>query len=148
MKRVIAHWTAGAGRASAEDKAHYHRLVEYDGTVVAGAEAVEDNIVTSDGDYAAHTLRLNTGSIGVAMCGMRGAVEHPFDAGPSPLNEAQFNAFCKLVADLCVEYGIRHTPDGPHACRGPDNAWGAAAGQMGCCAAALAGRSPRGSISR
>ena len=110
MKRVIAHWTAGAGRASAEDKAHYHRLVEYDGTVVAGAEAVEDNIVTSDGDYAAHTLRLNTGSIGVAMCGMRGAVEHPFDAGPSPLNEAQFNAFCKLVADLCVEYGIPVTP--------------------------------------
>ena len=115
MKRVIAHWTAGAGRASAKDKAHYHRLVEYDGTVVAGAEAVEDNIVTSDGDYAAHTLRLNTGSIGVAMCGMR----YPY-----------------------------YATNGTHTCRGPDNAWGAAAGQMGRCAAALARRSPRGSIRR
>ena len=78
MKRVIAHWTAGAGRASREDKEHYHLLVEYDGSVVRGKEDVEDNIVTSDGDYAAHT--------------------------------AQFNAFCKLVADLCVEYGIPVTP--------------------------------------
>lgn len=110
MTRIIAHWTGGGGRASVDDRAHYHRLVEYDGTVVHGAEAIEDNIVTSDGDYAAHTLRLNTGSIGVAMCGMRGAKEHPFDAGPSPLTEEQFNSFCQMIAGLCLEYGIPVTP--------------------------------------
>jgi hypothetical protein len=80
--------------------------VEFDGTIVDGVEAIADNIVTSDGDYAAHTLNLNTRSIGVAMCGMRGAVEQPFDAGPSPLNEVQFMSFCKMVADLCVEHSI------------------------------------------
>lgn len=110
MKRVIGHWTAGGGRASADDRTHYHRLVEYDGTVITGTEEIEDNIVTSDGDYAAHTLRLNTGSIGIAMCGMRGAKEHPFEAGPSPLNEVQFTAFCRVIAGLCVEYSIPVTP--------------------------------------
>jgi N-acetyl-anhydromuramyl-L-alanine amidase AmpD len=110
MKRVIVHWTGGGGRASAEDRIHYHRLVEYDGTVVDGKEDISDNIVTADGDYAAHTLRLNTGSIGVAMCGMHEAVEHPFSVGPSPLTEPQFNATCKLVASLCLEYGIPVTP--------------------------------------
>lgn len=110
MKRVIAHWTAGGGRASELDREHYHRLVEHDGTIVLGNEGIEDNIVTSDGDYAAHTLRLNTGSIGVAMCGMRGAKEHPFDAGPSPINGRQFDVFCQMIADLCLEYGIQVTP--------------------------------------
>ena len=61
-------------------------------------------------DYAAHTLRLNTGSIGIAMCGMRDAKEHPFEAGPSPINETQFTAFCRVIADLCVEYSIPVTP--------------------------------------
>lgn len=110
MTRIIGHWTGGGGRASADDRKHYHRSVEYDGTVVHGTEAIADNIVTADGDYAAHTLGLNTGSIGVAMCGMQGAKEHPFNAGPSPINEEQFNAFCQVIAGLCLEYGIPVTP--------------------------------------
>lgn len=110
MKRIIAHWTAGGSRASALDKEHYHRLTEYDGTLVHGTEEIADNIVTSDGDYAAHTLNLNTGSIGVAMCGMRGAQENPFVPGPSPLTEPQFNAFCQMIAGLCLEYGVSVTP--------------------------------------
>lgn len=110
MDRVIVHWTAGGNRASASDRRHYHKLVEYDSTIVDGTEDIEDNIVTSDGDYAAHTLRLNTGSIGVAMCGMRGAQESPFEPGPSPLTEQQFRACAALVADLCREYSIPVTP--------------------------------------
>ena len=106
MDRIITHWTAGGGRASSTDRQHYHRLTEWDGNIVAGTEAIEDNIVTSDGDYAAHTRNLNTGSIGVAMCGMRGAIEYPFDPGPSAISEKQFNAHCVLVADLCRTYGI------------------------------------------
>lgn len=106
IKRVILHWTAGGNRASDLDKAHYHRLVEYDGTIIAGTEAIADNIVTSDGDYAAHTLNLNTGSIGVGLCGMREAIESPFTEGPSPLTEKQFRAGCILIADLCREYSI------------------------------------------
>lgn len=110
MKRIIGHWTGGAGRASALDREHYHRLAEFDGTIVFGNETIADNIVTSDGDYAAHTLRLNTGSIGVACCGMAGAIESPFSAGDHPIREEQFNAFCKLIAELCLEYSIPVTP--------------------------------------
>ena len=42
---------------------------------------------------------------------MHEATEHPFDAGPSPINEAQFMAACQMMAALCFEYGIPVTPD-------------------------------------
>lgn len=106
LKRIILHWTAGANRASDMDRKHYHRLIEGDGKIVKGNHEIADNIVTSDGDYAAHTLRLNTGSIGVAVCGMHGAVESPFDLGPYPITEQQLDAACGLIADLCREHAI------------------------------------------
>lgn len=110
MKRIIAHWTGGANRASSLDREHYHKIVEIDGTVVTGNETIADNIVTSDGDYAAHTLHLNTGSIGVAVCGMAGAVESPLSCGDHPITETQFDAFCETIARLCLEYDIEVTP--------------------------------------
>lgn len=110
MDRVIIHWTGGNKTASVEDLAHYHKLIEQDGHVVTGTEAIEDNVVTGDGDYAAHTLRMNTGSIGVAMCGMCFAVEEPFDPGPAPITKKQFDAMCREVAALCIQYGIKVTP--------------------------------------
>lgn len=113
LKRTITHWTAGGNRANATDLDHYHFVTEYDGTVVPGKKEPEDNIVTSDGDYAAHVLNMNTGSIGVAMAGMRDAVESPFDAGPSPLTEKQFEAHCVLLAELHRKYAI---PVGPKTC--------------------------------
>jgi len=82
MERSISHWTGGGGRASAVDLRSYHFLTEFDGNYVKGHEDIVDNVVTSDGDYAAHTLHLNTGSMGLGMCGMHGAIEAPFDAGP------------------------------------------------------------------
>src|SRR6056297_1984673 len=106
MKRSISHWTGGGGRANETDRAHYHKITEYDGTVVDGTEAIEDNITTADGDYAAHTLGLNSGSGGFAMAGMRGAVEYPFDPGPSPINEQQFEAYCAMLADFHLSYDI------------------------------------------
>lgn len=106
IKRSITHWTAGGGRASPVDKKHYHFITEYDGTVVAGKEEIEDNIVTSDGDYAAHVLNLNTGSAAFAMAGMRGATQVPFDPGPSPLTNEQFERHCRLLADFHQSRGI------------------------------------------
>jgi hypothetical protein len=106
IERSITHWTAGGGRASDLDKKHYHRITERDGTVVNGTEAIEDNIVTGDGDYAAHVRNLNTGSAGFAMAGMREAKEFPFDPGPSPITRAQFEAHCKMVAEFHMDYGI------------------------------------------
>lgn len=106
LKRTITHWTAGGNRANDSDLEHYHFVTEHDGKVVKGREEPDDNIVTTDGDYARHVLNLNTGSIGVAMAGMHGAVESPFDAGPSPITEKQFEAHCLLLAELHRQYSI------------------------------------------
>lgn len=106
IKRSITHWTGGGGRASPLDKKHYHRITEFDAQIVEGNEEIADNIVTADDDYAAHTLNLNTGSGGFAMAGMLGAIENPFDAGSAPINERQFEAHCRMLADFHAGQGI------------------------------------------
>ena len=106
MKRIIIHWTAGAHRANHIDKRHYHLLIEGDGTVVPGDKLPEANESTSDGDYAAHTRALNTGSIGVAVCAMHGAQERPFRAGGYPITDVQVDSLIEVVADLCATYRI------------------------------------------
>lgn len=110
MKGVIVHWTAGGSKASADDRKHYHILIEDDGTLVRGIPSIKDNAAPKTAAYAAHTLNCNTGFIGVALCGMRGAVERPFDAGPSPLTARQWDVLKRTVATLCRRYSIPVTP--------------------------------------
>ena len=74
--------------------------------MVPGKYHPEDNISATDGKYAAHTLKANTGRIGVAVCGMMGAVERPFSAGPSPITWSQITVLVGLLADLCRRYDI------------------------------------------
>ncbi len=111
MIRIIWHWTAGSHTANTTDKRHYHFIIEGDGTVVAGNHLPEVNAVlhnpNSSSTYAAHTRGLNTGSIGIAVAAMRGAQERPFNAGPSPITEAQVEALVKLTARLCAQYDIQ-----------------------------------------
>lgn len=104
--RLIIHWTAGGPTASALDKRHYHSLTEADGTLVMGDTPEDENISTTDGIYAAHTLMLNTGSLSHAMCGMLGAKERPFSSGPSPLTERQVTAACRNVAAMCRRWNV------------------------------------------
>lgn len=104
--RTISHWSAGGGRANASDREHYHGITEYDGNFVKGNEDIIDNVVVSDGDYAAHTLNLNTGSAAFCLAGMIGAVESPFDPGSAPLTEVAFEAHCKVLAEFHMAAGI------------------------------------------
>lgn len=106
MERVIIHWTAGGPSASDVDKWHYHWIIQQDLRVVEGDEGVTDNVVTGDGDYAAHTLRLNTGSIGVALDGMHGARERPFSPVGFPITERQLEMTAQVVAGICTKYKI------------------------------------------
>jgi hypothetical protein len=110
VKRIILHWTAGGHKANGVDLRHYHFVIEGDGTVVTGNQPVGANLRIenpSDGStYAAHTRGLNTGSIGIALAGMRGAKERPFSAGPSPITHAQIDALGKLAARLAVQHRI------------------------------------------
>jgi hypothetical protein len=110
MKRIIFHWTAGGNTPSNLDKGHYHFLIDGSGKVHRGKWPVEANDRPVKGQYAAHTLNCNTGSIGVAVCAMAGAVERPFDAGRAPIIPAQVEALATLCRDLGRQYGIPVTP--------------------------------------
>lgn len=106
MKRIIVHWTAGTYSASALDKEHYHLLIEGDGTVVAGKHPVSANSAPPREPRASHTRNCNTGSIGVAVCCMAGAIERPFTPGRFPLTQHQWETMARVVAELCARYKI------------------------------------------
>lgn len=109
MQRIIVHWTAGTNTASRDDKGHYHALIEGSGNVVRGTPGIALNASPLKPGYAAHTLNCNTGSIGVSLCGMAGAIEAPFDPGRYPITEASWNAMLGVVATLADRYGIPST---------------------------------------
>ena len=112
MQRIIAHWSEGRAKANDTDKLHYHLLVEGGKTprLIRGDHSIADNASTGDGVYAAHTRGCNTGSIGIALCGMMDCQESPFEAGPEPITEAQWNLMVQAIAVLCQRYRIPVTP--------------------------------------
>lgn len=110
LTRIVMHWSAGADSNQDDDREHYHFIVTRSGKQVAGVHKPEANVNIKNGIYAAHTRGLNTGSIGVAMDAMRGAIESPFEAGPEPITGPQLLAFVQLVADLAMTYEIPVTP--------------------------------------
>lgn len=112
LKRIIFHWTAGSYTPSIVDKKSYHFLVDGNGNIHQGNYKPEDNIITSDGKYAAHTLNANTGSIGISVCCMGGkeVKERPLNVGKYPLKHEQWNALIKKIADLCLQYDIVPSP--------------------------------------
>ncbi len=111
MNRIHIHWTAGGYDASELDREHYHVLIEGDGKPVRGKPSIKDNAHPVTRAYAPHTLNANTGAIGVSMCAMRGAVQQPFNSGPSPLTKDQWDACVRGVSQMCRRYGIPVTPE-------------------------------------
>ncbi len=110
MKRIIIHWTAGTNFPNSLDLTHYHFVVDKNGKVTAGKFKPEDNLNCNDGKYAAHTGGGNTGSVGIAACGMLG-YNDPKHVGQFPLCEVQMEALFKKCAELCKQYEIAITPD-------------------------------------
>ena len=110
MERVIAHWSAGGHKVSEIDREHYHIIWGGDGVPVRGDHAISDNVSAGDGDYAAHARGCNTGSIGVSLACMAGAIESPFKAGAFPMTARQWDAMVEGIAQLCKFYRIPVTP--------------------------------------
>lgn len=106
MKRIIWHWSAGSHKASSSDREHYHYMIQGDGSVVVGDKPVSANAAPLSRNYAAHTANLNTDSIGIAVCAMRGARQSPFAPGDQPITDAQVEALVTLTAMLARDYGI------------------------------------------
>lgn len=109
MQRIILHWTAGTNQPNNTDYEHYHYVINGDGLVIKGKHSVQDNKNCTDGNYAAHTGGGNTGSIGVAVCGMNGYTNSK-NVGKYPLTLVQVERMYKLVAELCKLYAIPITP--------------------------------------
>lgn len=110
MKRIIIHWTAGTNYVTEFERQFYHYLIDKDGIVINGRYKPEDNEDCHDGNYAAHCGGGNTGSIGVAMCGMYGYKSFN-SVGKYPLTKIQCERMFKFVAELCKKYDIAITPD-------------------------------------
>lgn len=87
------------------DYQHYHFLIDKDGNIAKGMYTPEDNINCYDGKYATHTGGGNTGSIGVAYCGMLG-FKNAKNPGKFPLTAKQVEAGFKFCAELCKKYNI------------------------------------------
>lgn len=105
IKRLILHWTAGSYSASFYDRQFYHFLVEGDGSVHPGIYAPEANLDVSDGKYAAHTGGGNTGSIGLALCGMAN-YQNRRNVGQFPIKPKQLESCLAFAAELCKKYAI------------------------------------------
>lgn len=110
MKRIIIHWTAGTYQPNAHEFECYHYLVNGDGLVIEGKYKPEDNENCYDGVYAQHTGGGNTGSIGVAMCGMYVPKNTPLEMTKYPLTKIQCERCFKLIAELSKKYNIPITP--------------------------------------
>lgn len=106
MKRIVLHWTSGVYYPNEHEKECYHFLIDKDGVIHEGKYKPEDNEICTDGRYAAHTGGGNTGSVGVAFCGMMGC-ENPQNVGDYPLTQKQVEAGFKLCATLIKKYNLQ-----------------------------------------
>ena len=116
MKRIIIHWTAGHLQPNATDYQHYHFLINGDGVVINGKFPVGANEkcktdAKNNALYAAHTGGGNTGSIGIAMCGMYAPKNTDFRNSPDALTKKQCERCFKLIAELSKMYKIPITAD-------------------------------------
>jgi hypothetical protein len=100
VQRIIIHWTAGNYKPSLFDRAHYHFTVPGDGIPLRGPVA--------PGAYLPHTRALNSGSVGLSICAMAGAVEgkRPYKV---PVSHLQWERAAQAAAEICHAYGLRVT---------------------------------------
>ena len=81
-----------------------------DGNIFEGKFKPENNLRCVKGHYAAHTGGGNTGSIGIAMCGMYG-FKNKNCQGAYPITAKQFEAAMEYCAKLAIKYRIPIAPE-------------------------------------
>lgn len=128
-RTIVLHWTAGDHLPTDHELQSYHYLVSHahadtpdpadDLVAVEPGVAVRENMGDVSGhevvgdpdvDYAAHTLGYNSYSVGVALCGMRGATDYrpdgSVDPGTSPITRKQVRCVLGFVWSLCQSWGL------------------------------------------
>lgn len=110
MNRIIWHHTGGPHTPTADDLAAYHGVIDGDGQLHNGRHPIAANEPGKKliaGQYAAHCLHLNSGSIGRAIGALGGAVwASPFTSTKWPVKPIQVDAMIADSARLCIQYGI------------------------------------------
>ena len=86
--KVILHWTAGWGDQLFDD---YHISITTDGEIYISEESFAETL--------SHTWKLNTGTVGVAMCCAVGATTN--DLGEEPPTPMQIEITAQVIAALC-----------------------------------------------
>lgn len=123
-QRAVTHWTVGGHEASAHDRKRYHVLIEAWGDKYRLVEGVPlgRNMQECSGrpcfhddpetGYACHVAGLNSFSIGVALCGMRGAewTADGVSTGPEPIMSVQVEGLVDVLADCCERYDLDPEP--------------------------------------
>lgn len=106
-QRIILHWTAGGPNPADHDLKAYHYVVAQWGGIFEGVPVAKNMrlLKPTDDDYAAHTRGFNSFSVGVSLCGMKGAVEGG-DLGPHPITRDQTYAACQFVAECCEAWAL------------------------------------------
>ena len=98
--RIILHWSAGNYNPSRFDLAHYHCMINGDGEAVKG--------LWNAGQTAPpwHTRWLNSGSYGLSIAAMRGAVQGgPY--GGQPMKQIQWERSAQAAAELVDAFNLR-----------------------------------------
>lgn len=136
VKRLILHWTAGGHESTAPERTKYHWLLEHDAgaagdpdddlvRLVAGVP--EDRNARSVRDlppyhqdpekgYAAHTSGFNSHSLGLSLCGMRGAWDYRpgprgVEPGPSPITRLQVRGLIMSCVAILGKHGLDPIPE-------------------------------------
>lgn len=106
MRRIHWHWPAGGHYPNQTDLNAYHLLVDVDGKWHKGRASIALNSGSPKPGYAAHTLNANSDAIGIALCGMGGAQESPFDPGKWPIRPIQVDTLVAGCRQLGEFYDI------------------------------------------
>lgn len=85
--KIVMHWTAGWGDSLFDD---YHVSVTTDGKIYTPVDSLAEHLN--------HTWKLNTGTVGIAMCCCVGA--DTSDLGEEPPTESQIEVFSQVVAAI------------------------------------------------
>lgn len=107
MKRIIIHWTGGTNQPSSTDFEHYHYLITGDGLIIEGKYKPENNLDCTGNSYAAHTGGGNTGSIGLAVCGMANFKSNDKNSTKYPLTKKQFEKLFLVASKLIKKYNLK-----------------------------------------
>lgn len=110
INRIIWHWAASTYAVSATAHNAYHFNINGAGEAIPGRHRPEANAPGQRlkvGKYAAHTLNLNSGSIGNSVAAMHGAREVPFSVGNFPMLEEQIEGLLDLTARQVVQYDVQ-----------------------------------------